>query len=236
MSTLTKLPIPDEIVYPESDGKPLAENTEQYKWIVMIKENLDELLENAFVAADLFWYPVKGDPKVVQAPDVMVALGRPKGRRGSYKQWEEADVVPQVVFEILSPGNTPIEMIRKERFYRRYGVQEYYIYDPDERELAGYLCKEGSLQPIDNLSGWISPLLGIRFEQKPESELEIYLPDGERFVTFSELAARAKEAERQAEEAAKRAEEAAKRAEESDQKAQRLAEKLRELGVDPESI
>src|SRR6185369_14096298 len=128
MSTLTKLPIPDEIVYPESDGRPLAENTEQYKWIVMIKENLDELLENAFVAADLFWYPVKGDPKVVQAPDVMVAIGRPKGHRGSYKQWEEDGVAPQIVFEILSPSNTPIGMIPKERFYGRYGVQEYYIY------------------------------------------------------------------------------------------------------------
>ncbi|MEW6730708.1 MAG: Uma2 family endonuclease [Acidobacteriota bacterium] len=214
MSTLTKPPIPDEIVYPESDGKPIADNTEQYKWIVIIKENLDMLLENAFVAADLFWYPVQSEPKISQAPDVMVAIGRPKGRRSSYKQWEEDNIAPQVVFEILSRSNSPIDMFRKEKFYGRYGVQEYYIYDPDEKALVGYLRKEGGLQPIDNLSGWVSPLLKIRFEQL-DGELEIFLPDGNRFVTFSDLTARAKAAE---------------------QRANRLAEKLRELGIDPESI
>ena len=35
----------------------------------------------------------------------MVVFGRPKGRRGSYRQWEEDNIPPQVVFEILSPGN-----------------------------------------------------------------------------------------------------------------------------------
>ena len=40
--------------YPESDGQPMAENTTQFQWIVTIKENLDALLTNAFVAGDLF--------------------------------------------------------------------------------------------------------------------------------------------------------------------------------------
>ena len=35
----------------------------------------------------------------------MVVFGRPKGYRGSYRQWEEGGIAPQVVFEILSPGN-----------------------------------------------------------------------------------------------------------------------------------
>ena len=29
--------------YPESDGQPMADNTEQYEWIVKIKENLEIL-------------------------------------------------------------------------------------------------------------------------------------------------------------------------------------------------
>jgi hypothetical protein len=29
--------------YPESDGQPLAENTEQYDWLVKIRENLEIL-------------------------------------------------------------------------------------------------------------------------------------------------------------------------------------------------
>ena len=102
-------------LYPESDGKPMAENTEQYRWIVILKENLEILfatMADVFIAADLLWYPVEASKPIPedftlrsQAPDVMVIFGRPKGRRGSYKQWQEAQTPPQVVFEILSPSN-----------------------------------------------------------------------------------------------------------------------------------
>jgi Uma2 family endonuclease len=242
MAVTAKPPIIDEIIYPESDGKPMAENTEQYDWMVMIKENLDGLLENAFVAADLFWYPVQGSPKTVQAPDVMVALGRPKGRRGSYKQWEEANVAPQVVFEILSPGNRIIEMYRKQKFYQHYGVQEYYLYDPDEKELVGYLSKDGAFQMIDDISNWISPLLGIRFELRPGEELKIYSPDGKQFLTVAELRAerdrerqRAEQERQHAEQERQRADEAQLRADEAQLRAQKLAEKLRALGIDPDA-
>ena len=62
---------------------------------------------DVFVAGDLLWYPVEGDPKTRIAPDAMVVFGRPKGYRGSYKQWDEGGIAPQVVFEVLSPGNRP---------------------------------------------------------------------------------------------------------------------------------
>lgn len=108
----------------------------------MIKANLDILFAvdaDVFVAGDLLWYPaqVQEPPVPSQAPDVMVAFGRPKGRRGSYRQWQEANIPPQVVFEILSPGNTPAEMTRKFALYQTYGVEEYYLYDPD-RVIASY--------------------------------------------------------------------------------------------------
>jgi Uma2 family endonuclease len=54
---------------------------------------------------------------------VLVVIGRPKGKRGSYKQWEEANIAPLVVFEILSPSNTQKEMANKLLFYQRYGVE-----------------------------------------------------------------------------------------------------------------
>ncbi|CDN15267.1 protein of unknown function DUF820 [Richelia intracellularis] len=60
--------------------------------------------------------------------DVMVVFGRLKGDRGSYLQWQEDSIPPQVIFEILSPGNTQREMIEKYDFYRPYGVEEYYLY------------------------------------------------------------------------------------------------------------
>jgi hypothetical protein len=30
-------------LYPSSDGKPMADNTQQYRWLVLIKENLEIL-------------------------------------------------------------------------------------------------------------------------------------------------------------------------------------------------
>ena len=53
-----------------------------------------------------------------------MAFGRPKGKRGSYRQWEEAGVPLTVVFEILPPGNTVTEMDRKYIFYEEYGVED----------------------------------------------------------------------------------------------------------------
>src|SRR5947209_8004265 len=100
------LPPPQAVDYPEDDGNPMAENTLQYEYIVSTRLGLDDLFAddpNVFVAADLLWYPVEGNNTIRQAPDVLVVFGRPKGRRGSYRQWEENHLAPHVVFEILSP-------------------------------------------------------------------------------------------------------------------------------------
>ncbi|NER35422.1 MAG: Uma2 family endonuclease [Oscillatoria sp. SIO1A7] len=188
-----------EIIYPDSDGKPMSDNTEQYKWIVIIKENLEIIfaaVAEVFIAGDLLWYPTEGSRKC-QAPDVMVVFGREKGKRGSYKQWLEEDIPPQVAFEILSPSNTKSEMSDKLRFYQSHGVEEYYIYDPDRLKLTGYKREGGSLKAIEKMNGWISPRLGIRFEMTKES-LELYRPNGQRFLTSVELEERAIAAEEQA--------------------------------------
>lgn len=216
---------PRPIVYPDRDGNPMSDNTLQFEWIVTLKENLDVLLPD-FVAGDLLWYPVEGDNKTRQAPDVLVALGRPKGYRGSYKQWLEGGVAPQVVFEVLSPGNTLPEMYRKLIFYDLHGVAEYYVYDPDEKVLSVYHRRDGRLSEVDFGGDLTSPLLGVRF--KLTDELEVYRPDGERFLRFGELRARlnqtstALEAEKQ-------------RAETERQRSEALAAKLRALGIDPEA-
>ena len=79
-------------MYPESDGKPLAENTKQLRWITLLYDNLRAMFadrDDVFVAGDNLWYPVEHQPKKRQAPDVYVVFGRPKGDRGSYMQWRE---------------------------------------------------------------------------------------------------------------------------------------------------
>ena len=203
-------PSHSEVIYADSDGKPMANNTTQFRWIVVIQQNLDCLFAdnpNVFVAGDLFWYPVPGKPNIVNAPDVMVVLGRPKGDRGSYQQWKEENIAPQVVFEILSPGNTQDEMDKKLLFYERYGVEEYYIYDPEKNQLRGWLRTEDGLDIIPEINNWVSPRLGIRFALSDEN-LEIYRPDGERFFTYVEMQERFEEEQQRTEEERQRADQA----------------------------
>jgi Uma2 family endonuclease len=228
MTTETRVD-PDRELYPDSDGKPMSDNTLQFQWIVTLQGNLDALYRhdpNVFVAGDLLWYAVKGSPAVRAAPDAMVVFGRPKGYRGSYKQWEEGGIPPQVVFEVLSPGNTDEELLRKFEFYDRHGVEEYYVYDPDNPDLSGWLRSGGGLQTIESLDGWVSPRLGIRFDLSGD-ELVILRPDGERFLTFLELEEQREVDRRKAQEADRQAREAERRREEADRQA-REAERRRE--------
>jgi len=242
----------EEVVYPDSDGKPMSDNTKQYGWIVKIKENLERIFvkdPNVFIAGNLLWYPVEGNNKIRMAPDVLVAFGRPKGYRGSYRTWEEDNIPPQVVFEIMSPGNTSAEMAKKFRSYERYGVEEYYLYDPDKIELQGWTRSGNKLTPIEDITGWISPNLRIRFELK-DDDLYIFGPDGEQFLSTIEFDQKYQnelqlerqrveeerqraEAERQRAEAERqRAEAERQRAEAERQRAEKLAAKLQELGVE----
>ncbi len=178
------------VIYPDSDGKPIADNTLQFRWIATIDPNV-------FVAGDLLWYPVEGNNKIRSAPDALVAFGRPKGDRGSYKQWEEGGIAPHVVFEVLSSGNTRREMDEKLAFYDRYGVEEYYLYDPDHGRLQGWWRQPGRLVEITPMRGWVSPRLGVQFDL---DGLDLCLTglDGERFASFLEVAQQARGARQRA--------------------------------------
>jgi Uma2 family endonuclease len=231
------------IEYPDCDGEPMAENTVQYDWITKIKGGLDIVFRDrpdVFVAGDLFWYPVRGDNTTRRAPDVMVAFGRPKGPRGSYLQWREGGIAPQVVFEILSPGNRGPELALKFQFYQTYGVEEYYIYDPDDDTLEGWLRAEGTLRKVPAMDGWTSPRLGVRFAFV-DDQLRLYGPDNEPFITVVEHAQQTEEQRRRADEQQQRADEQQQRADEQQRqadeqrrRAERLAAQLKALGIEPE--
>ena len=229
--TTTDLPrtVVAPLVYPERDGQPMADNTEQFRWIALVKENLESLFAgqpDVFVAGDLLWYPVEGRPDIRRAPDALVAFGRPAGYRGAYLQWKEGGVAPQVVFEILSPSNTEEEMREKLAFYERYGVEECYVYDPERYVVTGYLREREQLREIMPMNGWVSPRLGISFDTSA-GELVLRYPDGQPFLDFVTERAR-----RQAAEAQIALEQHARV--EAEARAARLAARLRALGLDPE--
>jgi Uma2 family endonuclease len=222
MTTAIQQTAKPAIEYPDDDGEPMADNTLQFKWIVTIEGNLEAIFRDdadVFVAGNLLWYPVEGEPTIRAAPDALVAFGRPKGRRGSYKQWEEGNISPQVVFETLSPGNRPDEMERKFKFYEQYGVEEYYIYDPDDGTLEAWLRRGQRLVKVKDVFGFVSPRLKTRFEPGQGADnLKIFRPNGKLFQTFSDVDEQLDAAEELAQLQRERGD--------------RLAAKLRELGIE----
>lgn len=232
MSTLTASDI--DVDYPESDGKRMADNTVQWDWMVTIVGELRDRYagQEVFVAGDLLWYPVKGEPRVVAAPDAMVAFGRPAGDRTSYLQWLEAGIAPQVVFEVLSPSNTESELDDKLEFYERHGVEEYYVIDPYENAVEGYVRRSRRLAQVRKIHGHISPRLGIRFE-KSGDELRIVGSEGRAFQTRQE---RVEDLLGEVGEERQRIVVEKRRADEEKRQKDKLAAKLRELGIDPDGV
>ena len=242
MITQLQSPEKSKIVYPDDNGEPMSDNTEQFRLIVWLKENLELLfasVADVFVAGNLLWYPVEGNNKLAQAPDVLVAFGRPKRYRGSYQQWNEDNIPPQVVFEILSPGNRLTPMIQKFKFYERYGVEEYYLYNPEQVDLTIWQRRDQELEAVESADGWVSPRLGVRF-QLSETALQIFGSNGAPFVSFVELAQLREQAELRAEQEQQRAEQERQRAEQAEtlleqerSRSEALEARLREMGIDP---
>ncbi|NER88845.1 Uma2 family endonuclease [Moorena sp. SIO3A2] len=253
-------PTTDDIFYPESDGKPMADNTLQFELITTIKYGLEVHFKddpNVFVAGDLLWYPIQGQPKINQAPDVMVVIGRPKGHRRSYKTWVEDNLNPQVTFEIASLTNTIKELEDdKLKFYRTHGVEEYYLYDPNRAKLKGWLRSAEKLEPIPQMLGWVSPRLGITFELVA-SQLVLYYPNGEPFASYLEISEQREQQRQRAEQAEEALEQtqealelerlekqqASKRAEQAQQaleleriRMKALLEQLRAKGINPDDF
>lgn len=191
MGTIPKIA---DVFYPESDGKPMADNTLQFEWITKIQGAIDYIFldrEDVFVAGDLLWYPVEGNSRISAAPDTMVVFGRPKGHRRSYLQWEEGGIAPQVVFEVLSNSNTTGEMLQKQLFYEKYGVEEYCLLDPNEAELYVWKRENGKLVMDANVGNqWKSELLNLLFMVE-NNELTAFYPNGEEVKNLSDTKAEA---------------------------------------------
>jgi Uma2 family endonuclease len=147
-----------EIVYPDSDGEPMGETGFHVRATMHLYNSLRHFFRDktdVYVAADMFLYFKKGDPKAVKAPDVMVIKGVDKHERRIFKTWEE-HTVPCVVFEVTSKSTMIEDLVAKSILYASLGVREYFVFDPLkeylENRLAGFYL-EGEeyipLQPDD---------------------------------------------------------------------------------------
>ena len=159
----------DHAFYPDSDDEPMAESVlqaEVIRTLIMGFQRLYLGRPDVVVVGDAFWYPVKGQPKVVLAPDTMVVVDLPSPpdirTMGSYRQFEFGGRVALAV-EVLSPSNTAAEMRRKRQFYEQHGAAEYWQYDPESASLEVWVRQGDALvSTAVPPHGLISPATGVR--------------------------------------------------------------------------
>jgi Uma2 family endonuclease len=232
--TSTAYPYTD-IDYPDSDGKPMAESDYQRPYIAYGTEVLNIFFADqpqVYVSGNLLIYYEEGNPKASVSPDVFVVLNRPRGKRTSYKVWQENNQYPDFILEITSKSTVSEDQGTKRGLYAFWGVPEYFQYDTSadylDPPLQGYQLIDRNYSPLpatilpDGELSIVSSVLGLELRLE-QGELRFYNPvTNEKLLSHAEA-----EAARQAAEVARQTAEA---------KAERLAARLRELGIDPELL
>ncbi len=248
--------IASEIIYPSSDGEPLAETQQHVLAILMTLAILRLYLQEqqAVVFADQFLYYIEGNPRARVAPDVMVVFDIEKRLYANYKIWE-GQQTPAIIFEVTSAGTKEVDWNFKKMLYEQLGVTEYWLFDPYGEWIAGQLQgfrlnEDGIYKPIgDNCS----EVLQLKLHAD-EYLIGFYrLDNGEKLLTPEELYSAAQDANQRAEAASQKADQQKARAEQEAQRAElaedcveqeayraelaearadRLAEKLRLLGFE----
>ncbi len=176
---------PPEIEYPETDGEPMAETPihrdVMLDQIVTLKAHFaDE--PNVYVSGNMMMYYVEGNADRCVSPDVFVTLGIPKRpERNVYKLWVEGKG-PDAVIEVTSSSTARVDQRRKFDLYRDVlKVQEYFLFDPREKTLAGvslcgYRLIDGEYELIPKTAGRLaSEVLGLHLEAAGE-QLRLYDP------------------------------------------------------------
>ncbi len=199
MTVQLKSPRPgkDAVIYPESDGKPMAESDLHREIMIYIIHLLQRWFrgQQVYVSGNLLLYYEEGNPRKVVAPDCFIVWGVAPHWRPIYKLWEEGKA-PGVVFEVTSKSTKREDWVTKMHLYARLGVQEYYLYDPTgdylHPTLQGFVLEgkhfvpmppakeemqigELSLAPAaDEPPEYVSPLLGLRLTVNEAGWLVFY--------------------------------------------------------------
>ncbi len=176
------------IVYPESDGKPMAE-TDTHRdlmidFIQMLKHHYRDDAD-VYVSGNLLIYYEEGNPRKSISPDVFVVFGVAKKRRNTYLTWEEGRT-PDFVLEVASPNTFRNDMGRKKNLYASVlGVKEYYIYDPLAQivpSFIGFRLIDGKYQEIDFVNDRLtSETLGLELGEH-DGELRLYNPNTSQWL------------------------------------------------------
>ena len=202
----------DGVIYPSSDGEPMAENDHQFEAITYAASALKiwfRDVSTVYVAGDMLIYYKRGDNRVRVAPDVFVVPGA-KGShpRQSWMVWAEG-AVPRFVLEVASKSTWTHDAGEKRRIYAEMGVWEYWRFDPEngkyfrevligERLVDGEYVRMEVRRGADGILRGHSEFLGLDLCVRPDGQIRLYDPAaGEWLLSHGEAVSERDEAARE---------------------------------------
>ena len=221
--------IPQNVIFPPGDlysDEPQLETYLHLQQMMLLIKCLDWLWRdrNDFFATGnltIYYSPRQRKSEDFRWPDFFVVLGTERKPRKSWVVWEEDGKYPNLIVELLSETTAGTDRGLKKQIYQdTFRTPDYFWFDPETLEFAGFHLVDGQYQPLEpNSQGrlWsqqLSLYLGI-YERK----LRFFTPEGELVPTPEESA----ESEKHQKEL-------------SQKRAEKLAAKLRELNIDPDSL
>jgi Uma2 family endonuclease len=222
----------EEVVYPESDGKPMAETDLHIDCLIDLRQALKNFFRHdpqVYVSGNIFVYYKEGDPRKQVSPDVLVVKGVEKKQRRTYQIWKEAKGL-DVVIEVTSRKTRREDTDFKKKLYQQLGVKEYYLFDPTGDYLKERLCGYrliGNRYVVVRLSKGkdrlYSDVLGLELVLVMD-QLRLYDPRSQRFLLTPDETA---EAHRQEQLARQRVEDAHRQEQAARQRAEDEAARLR---------
>jgi Uma2 family endonuclease len=222
MSIAQDLATPENVIFPPgdlySDEPPLETDLHRLQMTLLI-QCLEWLWRNRndFYASGnitIYYSPRQRKSEDFRGPDFFVVLGTERKPRKSWVVWEEDGKYPNVIIELLSNSTALTDKGLKKQIYQdTFRTPEYFWFDPHNLEFAGFVLIAGKYQAIEpNTQGWLwSQQLELYLGVEQE-KLRFFTPEGQLVATPEEVAQQEK------------------------QRSDRLAEKLRELGIDPDTI
>ncbi|MEM1252860.1 MAG: Uma2 family endonuclease [Cyanobacteria bacterium P01_H01_bin.21] len=210
------------VIVPPTDlysDEPTLETDLHLRQMLLLIASLEWLWQardDFFVSGNLTVYfsPRQLKNQDFRGPDFFVVLGTEQRSRKSWVVWEEEGKYPNVIIEILSESTAKTDRETKKLLYQdTFRTPEYFWFDPESLEFCGFVLMAGTYQPIEPSENgylWSQQLelyLGLH-----DSRLRFFTPTGNLVLSPEETVLKEKK------------------------RANRLEEKLKELGIAPETL
>ncbi len=243
---------PTDLIF--DDGEPLESNRHR----IAINTLIDSLQyhrrerNDYFAGGNMFIYYSSAQVRNrdFKGPDFFAVLNvdGTKERQG-WVVWEEGGRYPNAIIELMSPSTAAVDLgLKKDLYEQIFRTADYFVYDPfDPNSLQGWhLGTNRSYQQLapdsrgwlwcQSLGLWLGTWDGI-IQRETATWLRFYDDEENLVLLPGEAAQLQAEQERlYAQQESQRAEQESQRAEQESQRADRLAARLRELGIDPDSV